>query len=108
MNHICFAQQSIDDRGLAPPAEQTLRQGHLWPRGTASFARAPPPKGCGRPRASRLGPGQSDLRRIHFSVVDDIKAEVAKLRASGFKTRNEIMDFHSRKHSGTHWKNFDR
>jgi ABC-type uncharacterized transport system substrate-binding protein len=31
-----------------PIAEQTLRQGHLWPRGTASFARAPSPKGCGR------------------------------------------------------------
>ena len=30
-------------------------------------------------------------------AVDDIEAEVAKLRANGFKTRNEIMDFHSRK-----------
>ena len=29
--------------------------------------------------------------------VDDIEAEVAKIRAAGFKTRNEIMDFHSRK-----------
>ena len=46
------------------------------------------------------------MNHICFAV-DDIKAEVAKLRASGFKTRNEIMDFHSRKHSGTDWKNFD-
>jgi catechol 2,3-dioxygenase-like lactoylglutathione lyase family enzyme len=30
-------------------------------------------------------------------AVDDIEAEVAKFRACGFKTRNEIMDFHSRK-----------
>src|SRR5215831_6985738 len=30
-------------------------------------------------------------------AVDDIEAEVAKFRAGGFKTRNEIMDFHSRK-----------
>jgi catechol 2,3-dioxygenase-like lactoylglutathione lyase family enzyme len=30
-------------------------------------------------------------------AVDDIEAEVAKFRANGFKTRNEIMDFHSRK-----------
>jgi catechol 2,3-dioxygenase-like lactoylglutathione lyase family enzyme len=30
-------------------------------------------------------------------AVDDIEAEVAKFRAAGFETRNEIMDFHSRK-----------
>jgi catechol 2,3-dioxygenase-like lactoylglutathione lyase family enzyme len=30
-------------------------------------------------------------------AVDDIEAEVAKFRAGGFATRNEIMDFHSRK-----------
>ena len=30
-------------------------------------------------------------------AVDDIEAEVAKFRAGEFKTRNEIMDFHSRK-----------
>ena len=29
--------------------------------------------------------------------VDDIEAEVANIRAAGFQTRNEIMDFHSRK-----------
>ena len=30
-------------------------------------------------------------------AVDDIEAEVGKLKANGFRTRNEIMDFHSRK-----------
>ena len=30
-------------------------------------------------------------------VVDDIEATVAKLRAHGVETRNEIMDFHQRK-----------
>ena len=30
-------------------------------------------------------------------AVENIEAEVAKLRTNGFKTRNEIMDFHSRK-----------
>src|SRR5258708_12340744 len=54
-----------------PIVGQTFRQGHLWPRGTASFARPLPPKGRGRPRASLLGPRQSDLRRIHFSAVKD-------------------------------------
>jgi catechol 2,3-dioxygenase-like lactoylglutathione lyase family enzyme len=29
--------------------------------------------------------------------VDDIEAEVVNIRAAGFQTRNEIMDFHSRK-----------
>jgi catechol 2,3-dioxygenase-like lactoylglutathione lyase family enzyme len=42
-----------------------------------------------------------DLNKIGMNhicfAVDDIEAEVAKLKASGFKTRNEIMDFHSRK-----------
>ena len=34
------------------------------------------------------------MNHICFAV-ENIEAEVAKLRASGFKTRNEIMDFHS-------------
>jgi catechol 2,3-dioxygenase-like lactoylglutathione lyase family enzyme len=42
-----------------------------------------------------------DLHKLGMNhicfAVDDIEAEVAKLRARGFKTRNEIMDFHSRK-----------
>ncbi len=42
-----------------------------------------------------------DLHKLGMNhicfAVDDIEAEVAKLRAHGFSTRNEIMDFHSRK-----------
>jgi catechol 2,3-dioxygenase-like lactoylglutathione lyase family enzyme len=42
-----------------------------------------------------------DLYKIGMNhicfAVDDIAAEVTKFRAAGFKTRNEIMDFHSRK-----------
>jgi catechol 2,3-dioxygenase-like lactoylglutathione lyase family enzyme len=42
-----------------------------------------------------------DLYKIGMNhicfAVEDIEAEVAKLRSNGFKTRNEIMDFHSRK-----------
>ncbi len=42
-----------------------------------------------------------DLHKIGMNhicfAVDDVAAEVAKLRANGFRTRNEIMDFHSRK-----------
>jgi hypothetical protein len=43
-------------------------KGHLWPRGTASFARPLPPKRCGLPRASLLGPRQSDFGRIDIST----------------------------------------
>jgi catechol 2,3-dioxygenase-like lactoylglutathione lyase family enzyme len=36
------------------------------------------------------------MNHICFAV-DDIEAEVARLRGGGFHTRNEIMDFHARK-----------
>jgi catechol 2,3-dioxygenase-like lactoylglutathione lyase family enzyme len=46
-------------------------------------------------------PNIRDLHKLGMNhicfAVDDIEAEVAKLKAGGFKTRNEIMDFHSRK-----------
>jgi catechol 2,3-dioxygenase-like lactoylglutathione lyase family enzyme len=42
-----------------------------------------------------------DLNKLGFNhicfAVDDIEAEVAKVRAGGFETRNQIMDFHDRK-----------
>jgi catechol 2,3-dioxygenase-like lactoylglutathione lyase family enzyme len=42
-----------------------------------------------------------DLHKLGMNhicfAVDDIEAEVAKFRMNGFETRNEIMDFHSRK-----------
>ncbi len=42
-----------------------------------------------------------DLHKIGFNhicfAVDDVEAEIAKIRAEGFETRNEILDFHSRK-----------
>jgi catechol 2,3-dioxygenase-like lactoylglutathione lyase family enzyme len=42
-----------------------------------------------------------DLHKVGMNhicfAVDDVQAEVAKLRANGFSMRNEIMDFHSRK-----------
>ncbi|MGJ0620302.1 MAG: VOC family protein [Methylocystis sp.] len=46
-------------------------------------------------------PAIRDLHRIGFNhvcfAVDDIEAEVAKIRAAGFRTRNDVMNFHSRK-----------
>jgi catechol 2,3-dioxygenase-like lactoylglutathione lyase family enzyme len=46
------------------------------------------------PHISELN--KAGFNHICFSV-DDLAAEVAKLKAAGFKLRNEIMDFHSRK-----------
>jgi catechol 2,3-dioxygenase-like lactoylglutathione lyase family enzyme len=41
------------------------------------------------------------LEKVGFNhvafTVADIEAEVARLRARGVETRNEVMDFHSRK-----------
>jgi catechol 2,3-dioxygenase-like lactoylglutathione lyase family enzyme len=46
-------------------------------------------------------PHSRDLYKLGMNhvcfAVDDIEAEVARFRAAGFNTRNEIMDFHSRK-----------
>jgi len=42
-----------------------------------------------------------DLHKIGFNHVcfatDDIEAEIDKMRANGFHTRGDILDFHSRK-----------
>jgi catechol 2,3-dioxygenase-like lactoylglutathione lyase family enzyme len=42
-----------------------------------------------------------DLNKLGMNhicfAVDDIETEVARLRGAGFRTRNEIMDFHARK-----------
>ena len=46
-------------------------------------------------------PHINDLNKLGYNhvcfVVDDIEAEVARLKAHGVEFRNEIMDFHSRK-----------
>ena len=42
-----------------------------------------------------------ELNKLGFNhicfAVDDIEAEVAKMKSHGFETRNNILDFHSRK-----------
>jgi catechol 2,3-dioxygenase-like lactoylglutathione lyase family enzyme len=48
-----------------------------------------------------LDPHIRDLHKLGMNhicfAVDDLEAEVARVRAGGFRTRNEVMDFHSRK-----------
>ena len=56
---------------------------------------------CYRQPAALPDPHIRDLNKLGFNhicfAVEDIEAEVAKMRAAGFETRNEIMDFHARK-----------
>jgi hypothetical protein len=54
-----------------PSWSRFLGKGHLWPRRTASFARALPPRRCGLRRASLPDPGQSDFGHIGISTVKD-------------------------------------
>ena len=46
-------------------------------------------------------PNITNLTKLGYNhicfAVDDVEAELEKLRASGVEARNEIMDFHSRK-----------
>jgi catechol 2,3-dioxygenase-like lactoylglutathione lyase family enzyme len=46
-------------------------------------------------------PNIGDLNKLGFNhicfAVDDLDAEVAKLKAAGVELRNQVMDFHSRK-----------
>ena len=57
-------------------------------------------------RSLQAGPGEpllllqqvSHPSRIHLDIeADDLEAEVARLRASGVRMRNEMMVFHDRK-----------
>jgi len=68
-------------RGVAPRLEvQLLRYRHPEPLADPNIER---------------------LEKVGFNhvcfAVDDIEAEVARLRAHGIAMRNELMDFHSRK-----------
>lgn len=46
-------------------------------------------------------PHVRDLHKIGFNHIcfasDDIEAEIRRMREHGFRTRNEVMDFHERK-----------
>lgn len=50
---------------------------------------------------SLADPDTGDLHRIGFNhvcfAVDDIEAEIDKMRQGGFTTRSGILDFHARK-----------
>ena len=71
---------------------------HAYPPAFADVARgnlrlllAGPASSAGRPMPDGEKPGPGGWNRIHF-IVDDIEAEVARLKGSGAHFRNDIVD----------------
>ena len=59
-------------------------------RGPLRILLSGPTSSAGRPMPDGRKPGSGGWNRIHF-VVDDIEAEVARLRAAGVRFRSEIV-----------------
>ena len=60
-------------------------------RGNLRLLLAGPQSSAGRPMSDGEKPGPGGWNRIHF-VVDDIDAEVARLRDAGAHFRNDIVE----------------
>jgi catechol 2,3-dioxygenase-like lactoylglutathione lyase family enzyme len=60
-------------------------------RGSLRLLLSGPASSAGRPMTDGERPGPGGWNRIHF-IVDDIDAEVARLRAEGATFRNEIVE----------------
>ena len=68
----------------APPAFADVVRGHL------RVLLSGPQSSAGRPMPDGRNPGPGGWNRIEF-VVDDIAAEVERLRAEGVRFRNDIV-----------------
>jgi len=68
----------------APPAFADVTRGNL------RLLLAGPQSSAGRPMPDGRKPGPGGWNRIHF-IVDDIDAEVARLRDAGATFRNDIV-----------------
>ncbi len=60
-------------------------------RGNLRLLLAGPKSSAGRPMSDGAQPGPGGWNRIHF-IVDDLDAEVARLRDAGGKFRNDIVE----------------
>jgi catechol 2,3-dioxygenase-like lactoylglutathione lyase family enzyme len=60
-------------------------------RGNLRLLLAGPKSSAGRPMSDGTEPGPGGWNRIHF-IVDDIDAEVARLRGRGATFRNDIVE----------------
>jgi catechol 2,3-dioxygenase-like lactoylglutathione lyase family enzyme len=68
----------------APPAFADVKRGNL------RLLLAGPTSSAGRPMPDGTKPEPGGWNRIHF-IVDDLDAEVARLRATGATFRNDIV-----------------
>jgi catechol 2,3-dioxygenase-like lactoylglutathione lyase family enzyme len=59
-------------------------------RGSLRLLLSGPTSSAGRSMADGEKPGPGGWNRIHF-VVDDLAAEVARLRAAGVRLRNDVV-----------------
>jgi catechol 2,3-dioxygenase-like lactoylglutathione lyase family enzyme len=71
-------------RMSAAPAFADVTRGHL------RLLLSGPASSAGRPMADGEKPGPGGWNRIHL-LVDDIEAEVARLRAEGLSFRNDVV-----------------
>ncbi len=60
-------------------------------RGNLRLLLAGPTSSAGRPMSDGTKPGPGGWNRIHF-VVDDLTAEVARLRDAGARFRNDVVE----------------
>jgi catechol 2,3-dioxygenase-like lactoylglutathione lyase family enzyme len=70
---------------VASPAFADVKRGNL------RLLLAGPKSSAGRPMADGARPEPGGWNRIHF-IVDDIDAEVARLRGAGATFRNDIVE----------------
>ena len=83
---IAFYTGMLDFEVLtsAAPAFADVKRGNL------RLLLAGPKSSAGRPMPDGATPGPGGWNRIHF-IVDDLEAEVARLRDAGATFRNEIV-----------------
>jgi len=84
---IAFYTKMLDFQLLtsAAPAFADVKRGNL------RLLLAGPTSSAGRPMSDGTKPRPGGWNRIHF-IVDDLDAEVARLRATGAAFRNDIVE----------------
>src|SRR6185295_13142104 len=83
---IAFYTKLLDFEILtnAPPAFADVRRGNL------RLLLSGPKSSAGRPMADGATPGPGGWNRIHL-IVDDIDAEIGRLRDAGATFRNDVV-----------------
>jgi len=84
---LAFYTKLLDFEPLtnAAPAFADVKRGNL------RLLLAGPKSSAGRPMPDGTKPGPGGWNRIHF-LVDDLDAEVARLRDAGARFRNDIIE----------------